>query len=97
MDPQAEASGTGPNAQCSTLPLSSLLFDCLRAAVRGRGLRHIGGGRYAARHFHELEPACAWGGAELASLAEHGLLEFVCTTEFALPTDAAYRLLDGVA
>lgn len=104
MDHREQPSGTGPSGDRIALPqtgtdrpLSHVMQACLLAAVRGRGMRHIGRGRYAARHFHELNPACFWEGDTLAALAKRGLMEYVCTDEFALPTDAAYRLLDGVA
>ncbi len=104
MDLREQPHGTGPSGDGIALPqtdtvkpLSRIMQACLLAAVRGRGMRHIGQGRYAVRHFHELEPARAWEADTLTALAKRGLLEFVCTAEFALPTDAAYRLLDGVA
>ncbi len=104
MDLREQPHGTGPSGDGIALPqtdtvrhLSRIMQECLLAAVRGRGMRHIGRGLYAARHFHELEPSCAWESDTLDALAKRGLMEFVCTAEFALPTDAAYRLLDGVA
>lgn len=104
MDLREQPHGTGPSGDGIALPqiatvaaLPTALYDCLRATVRGRGLRHIGNDRFAACHFHELEPTRAWALDAVATLALAGLVEWHCEGRIALPTDAAYRLLDGVA
>lgn len=98
MDLQEQPTRTGPGRNGSTSPLTATDMACLRAAVAHRGLEAMPGGYFIGHRLSVTgDTGHLWPADIVWRLLQAGLLECSTTPAPWLPTDAAYRLLDGAA